>query len=576
MSKPSSTTTRTIVLVDVAGFTHPDRTMTHQTAVHNGLYDVLRSAFAEVGIDLDASCYHEDRGDGAMILVPADVSAIVLADPLLDRLLAALRVYNAVHVPEATIKLRLTLHSGQVRLDSDGATGPALNFAFRLLDAPVAKSMLRESGGVLAVIASEDFYRDVIIQNPAAAGDDYQHVHVERGDFASPAWLRLLGRPVTSGPREVLGQFPDEEMDLVRGWLADVDVPNFADLARRAAGTTLPRFEDAGQAFTHLADLNAGPDAVPPALVFLDALVAEAGADQAGALAAWINEQVRRLTIGDAFARRRRAMAYLVEEPRLHLLIALDRDGISARRYVLSVWRQDDPDVWPPARTDVRTVDIDRIERIFDDVVVAAERAWAGQRATVTLEVMLPRELVQLPVHSWCKELESGQPQPLCLDYIIRLRSLDRLKAAHWHRAWRERWLSMHADPSPARIHFAGANGDSGRVDVALREQNAVAMVLTEPPPRQPEATVDEFIAAMRSGLPIVIWHPHATPEELETYLTELISPGTLIDLPERTKKSRMSALGPASDGNLARDLVVLWDDPDRTVVLGYPPIASS
>lgn len=129
----------------------------------------------------------------------------------------------------------------------------------------------------------------------------------------------------------------------------------------------------------------------------------------------------------------------------------------------------------------------------------------------------------------------------------------------------------MREDPSPARIHFAGTD-DTPRVDVALRMRNAVAMVLTGPPPPQPEADLDEYIAAMRSGLPIVIWHPYASPEELESYLTGLISSGTLIDLPERTKKSRMSALGPAPDSNLARDLVVLWDDPERMVVLAYPP----
>lgn len=134
----------------------------------------------------------------------------------------------------------------------------------------------------------------------------------------------------------------------------------------------------------------------------------------------------------------------------------------------------------------------------------------------------------------------------------------------------------MHADPSPTRIHFAGANENSGRIDVALREHNSVAMVLTAPPPRQPEAKIDEFIAAMQSGLPIVIWHPGATSEELENYVRDLISPGTLIDLPERTKKSRMSAVGLAPDSNLAHDLVVLWDDPDRTVVLGCPPNTSA
>lgn len=573
MSESLPTTNRTIVLVDVASFTHPDRRMPHQTAVREGLYKALEEAFTEAHVDWN-SCYHEDRGDGVMILVPSEVSVVALADPLLDRLVAALREHNAIHVPEASIRLRLLLHFGQVRLDSSGASGLALNAAFRLLESSDAKRELKDSGAILAVIASADFYRDVVLQHPAAVPEEYQPIHVDHKEFAGDAWLRLLGMPhKPTGPREVLGQFTDDEMDLVRGWLADVDVPNFNDLARRAgrAALPLPQFDSPWHAFVHLADLNAGQDAVPPALVFLDAFAAEAGIDKDGPMIAWIEEQIRRLGIGTAFQEHRRGMAYVVDEPRLHLLVALERDGISSRRYVLSVWRQDDPDVWPPPRTDVRYVEIDQIERIFDDVVVSAERAWADQRATVTLEVLLPRELIQLPVHSWEKEHESGQPQPLCLDYIIRVRSLDRLKATHWHRAWRERWLSMRADPSPARIHFARADA-TPRVDVALRMDNAVAMVLTGPPPPQPEADLDEYIAAMRSGLPIVIWHPDATPEELQSYLTDLISPGTLIDLPERTKKSRMSALGPAPDSNLARDLVVLWDDPDRMVVLACPP----
>src|SRR5215471_7545460 len=112
MSESLTTTTRTIVLVDVASFTHPDRTMTHQHAVRTGLYRALTEAFTEARVDW-SRCYHEDRGDGVMILVPADVPAIALADPLLDRLVAALREHNAIHAPEASVRLRLVLHSGQ-------------------------------------------------------------------------------------------------------------------------------------------------------------------------------------------------------------------------------------------------------------------------------------------------------------------------------------------------------------------------------------------------------------------------------------------------------------------------------
>jgi hypothetical protein len=559
----------TMVLVDVASFTRPDRTRAHQTAVHDGLYVVLKQAFAEARIDW-AACYNEDRGDGVMILVPAEVPAVVLADQLLERLVAALREHNAIHVPEASIRLRLVLHSGQVRLDAAGAVGPALNFAFRLLAAPVAKQTLRESTGMLAVVSSEEFYKDVISQEPATAPESYRRIHVEFDSFASGAWLRLLGESP-----EVLGLFSDAELDQVRDWLADVAVPNFAALARRAAGAALPlpRFADPWCAFTYLVDINAGSDGVPPGLVFLDALATEANGDLGEAMRTWTDRKVRQQHIEEAFEAHRRAMSQNLEESRLHLLIALEHDGIDDRRYVLSAWRQDDPEVWPPARNEIRPVEEGDVERAFDEAVVAAERAWADQRASVTLEVLLPRELLHLPVHRWSKELESGQPQPLCLDYIIILRSLERMRSTHWYRIWRERWRSMHADPSPSRIHFAGSEGDTERIDVALRARDSVAMVLTAPPPprHQVGSTIDELTAALRSGLPVLLWHPEASPETLHDLVTWLVARGGLIGLPERTKESRRASLGSAALP-FARDLVVLWDDAERTIVLGPGP----
>ena len=67
--------------------------------------------------------HHEDRGDGVMILVPAEIPAIMLADQLLERIVAALREHNAVHSHEASIQSRVALHSGQVSFDGAGAPG---------------------------------------------------------------------------------------------------------------------------------------------------------------------------------------------------------------------------------------------------------------------------------------------------------------------------------------------------------------------------------------------------------------------------------------------------------------------
>jgi hypothetical protein len=237
--------------------------------------------------------------------------------------------------------------------------------------------------------------------------------------------------------------------------------------------------------------------------------------------------------------------------------------------------------VWPPGRSEIRDIEEKDIELAVDRAVVAAERAWADQRASVTMEVLLPRELLHLPVHRWSKEHESGQPQPLCLDYVIHVRSLERMRSTHWHRLWRERWRSLHADPSPSRIHFSGSESGTERVDVALRTRDSVAMVLAAPPaPSHINGVeLDEFTAALRSGLPVMLWHPEASPNELLELVNWLVAHGGLIGLPERSKESRRATLGSATmpfAPNLARDLVVLWDDPERTVVLGPAPNASS
>jgi hypothetical protein len=577
-------THHTIVLVDVASFTDPARTLAHQTAVRAGLYMVLKEAFAEARIDW-AACYNEDRGDGVMILVPADVPASVLADRLLDRLVAALREHNAMHVAEATIQLRIALHLGQVRQDPAGAVGPALNFAFRLLAAPAAKQALRESTGILAVIASEEFYRDVISQAPATAPESYSHIGVAFDGFSSAAWLRLTGVQVGTGGAEaspaVLGLLSDQELDRVSGWLDGVREPNFAELARKAAGSgiPLPRSADPWQAFTQLVDVNAGADGVPPSLVFLDALAAKVGGEVGGEMTDWIDQKVRQLRVAPAFTARRAAPSHVADDPRLHLLILLDHDAIEPDRYLLSVWRQDDPAEWPPARDDIRDLGPADIERAVDEVVVAAERAWAGQRAAVTLEFLLPRALFHLPVHRWSKEHASGYPQPLCLDYIIRLRSLDRMKSTHWHRAWRERWHSMKADPSSTRIHFESTDNGAGPVDVALRDQDSVAIVFGGAPSERPRgAGVDVLTAALRSGLPVLLWHPEATSEALQEIISWLVEGNGLSGLPERTQESRRAALGSSVlpfNRKLAQDLVVLWDDPDRTVALDHPSNAT-
>ncbi|WP_067454381.1 hypothetical protein [Actinomadura macra] len=186
----------TIVCVDVAKFGDDRRTTPHQVAVRDGLYRALHTAFDRSGADW-GDCYHEDRGDGALVLVPSEVPKARLSAGLPPALTAALDEHNQIHAEESRIRLRLALHAGEVRHDAQGATGNALTHAFRLLDAPAIKEALDASPHVLAVIASDWFFEEVIRHDPASSPGLYGRAEITVKETRAPAWLR----PVSPGPR---------------------------------------------------------------------------------------------------------------------------------------------------------------------------------------------------------------------------------------------------------------------------------------------------------------------------------------------------------------------------------------
>lgn len=194
---------RSIVCVDVEGYGHHGRTNQDRVAVREAMYGALRRAFADSGAPLD-SCYGEDRGDGAMILVPPDVPKERLAANLPHALVAPLVRHNCTTAPGARVRLRVALHAGEVLHDRHGVVGSSLNLAFRLLEADPLKAALRASPGVLAMIASDWFYDEVIRQTPVCAPGAYRPVLVAVKETRTRGWLRLpgAGPPVPDAGRQ--------------------------------------------------------------------------------------------------------------------------------------------------------------------------------------------------------------------------------------------------------------------------------------------------------------------------------------------------------------------------------------
>jgi hypothetical protein len=82
---------RAIMVVDVERFGDRSRTNLNQLAIRRGLYKALTQAFRKSGIAW-ADCVSEDRGNGALILIPPDVPKTRLVTRLPTGLVAAGRV----------------------------------------------------------------------------------------------------------------------------------------------------------------------------------------------------------------------------------------------------------------------------------------------------------------------------------------------------------------------------------------------------------------------------------------------------------------------------------------------------
>ena len=570
---------RTIVVVDVAGFTDPARTMAHQIDVHQSLYKLIGQAFDESGLDLD-KCEVGDRGDGMMILLPAAMPKIRLADRLPHRLLAGLKRHNATRSAAATFKLRVALHAGEVHANKHGVVSPAVNLAFRIVEAQEAKQALRHTDDVLAIVASDHFYQEVIAADPAANPERYRTIPVDVKQTRTTAWLLL-----PDGAR-VHDLLPRSELDQPQSLLTKItklEVPQLLTLVRRAGGPSTPppaQFTNAWEAFRYLWEFNAGADGFPPALRFVQLLAFQVTEPLRDSLQKWLTEQAQHLRLESVLrAQQAHASPVPAADSRLHLLITVQPDGIDPDRFLLSYWRQDDPDEWPPIRGETQEVTLARLERRVDELIVAAERAWSSHGGTAALEFLLPRQLLREPVHRWHKEHSSTLPRPLFMDYPVVIRSLERMMSPEWHRVWRDRWSTLKKELTLDRVHFCRPDdlGKPNRLDAILASPQWTLMVLTGAPPPEPLITIgeDELFAALRAGIPALIWHPDASSDDLREIVTKLVEGDSMIDLPARTRSSRLAAVQESSPSAmaLANDLVVLWDDPERTVVLDQPSL---
>lgn len=189
---------RTIVALDIEQSTR--RADPVKAGLRDKLYELFDQALRSAGIYPRHRDPFIDRGDGILALIHPVRQApkavlLNLVIPALRRLLAD---YNA-GLPQPALdyqlRVRLVVHAGEVRYDSHGCFGEALDIAFRLLDHARVKSALRAGADPLALVISGDIHRSVVRHGDDGTGlrpfESLGSVRV--AGYRHPGWIQAPG-----------------------------------------------------------------------------------------------------------------------------------------------------------------------------------------------------------------------------------------------------------------------------------------------------------------------------------------------------------------------------------------------
>jgi hypothetical protein len=278
------------------------------------------------------------------------------------------------------------------------------------------------------------------------------------------------------------------------------DAPAVARAASRNRVPSLPAYcRSIWHTFLILARSNADGDGVPPWLTFIDLVVDRLDHDAAAGVRRWSPKILSGLAVADTAAGATiRANSEMQRSnsvpPSGYLIIQLEPQIAAPDRVLVSSWRQWDVGTWCPVRSDEGEISMADVPWVVERLVAEMEAEWAGTHSgrrsragELTIEFVLPDELLNLPVESWCWGGDSTEPDELGLRYPVVIRSLRRLRTPAWHRPWYRRWEclvgSSGTGPSPQAHRSGNQHGEGfAALRAALWPHHVVCLVLSAPP----------------------------------------------------------------------------------------------
>ena len=185
---------------DIVGFTRPDRNEETQSHLRHILYGMIREAFTGSGIPW-GDCLRQDRGDGALFVLPPTIPPHVIIDPLPERLRNLIRRNNQFTTEPARMQVRLSLNIGPVYRDEHGYSGEDINLLCRMLDAPPLRRLLTDTSTELAVMISARVHDTIVLRRPSLADPtSFRPVRTRVKQTQIDAWIYAPGNPPDPPP----------------------------------------------------------------------------------------------------------------------------------------------------------------------------------------------------------------------------------------------------------------------------------------------------------------------------------------------------------------------------------------
>jgi tetratricopeptide (TPR) repeat protein len=184
---------RSILVVDIEEFSQ--RTNPVQLGLHRRLRDLLQGALQAGEINKDV-CEWEDRGDGFLVTIGAEVPKSRLLDPVIPLLAERVNAHNLAAEPAWRLRLRVVVHAGEVLRDPKPNVGQAVVAACRLLDAPQLRACLKATSRPL-VVAVTDWIHQEVVQHGYAGIDRaaYWPMAFTSKNTIGHAWVHVPGDP---------------------------------------------------------------------------------------------------------------------------------------------------------------------------------------------------------------------------------------------------------------------------------------------------------------------------------------------------------------------------------------------